>query len=188
MFYYIIKIRFCIILFNCAEVMIEASSGETAVTSSSTRHKHTGTMEEILSFHDPFIRNQTEEHLHVNNWPQSLGWVNKRAEVAVCGRCAHVTILSDQSVACSVFTPPFGISSAHMGPRQRWWQKKEQVLSTTFDNAEAKRTSRSEPSRAKPSRALQLKHSGSKHGVSSQCRLIFILRWNELKLNFVVNT
>lgn len=79
---------FCITLFNCAEVMTEASPGETAVTSSSARHEHTGTMEEILPFHAPFIRNQTEEHLHFNNWPQSLGWVNKRAEVAVCGRCA----------------------------------------------------------------------------------------------------
>ncbi len=49
-----------------------------------------------------------------------------------------VTILSDQSVVCSVLILPCSIISAHLEPWPIWYQKKYQVPSTTLANGKPK--------------------------------------------------
>lgn len=53
------------------ELIITVSLGETALKSNSTRHKHTGTMEAILSLSNPSTGSPTEGcSLHFVKWPQ----------------------------------------------------------------------------------------------------------------------
>ncbi len=57
-------------------------------------------------------------------------------DVLCCALMLLVMILSDQSVVCSVLTPPFNIGSARLEPHLRCYEKstKYQVLSTAFAN------------------------------------------------------
>lgn len=95
------------------------------------QHTHTGKIEDILSFWDPSIRHQIEECLNFVNraaiFNTYVMWIKKKKmqqqfAVVVQDVCAAlVTRLSNQSVVCSVFSPPF--TKTVPGTIHYFWQE-----------------------------------------------------------------
>ncbi|KAG1949093.1 tripartite motif-containing protein 35-like [Pimephales promelas] len=76
-----------------------------------------------------------------------------------------VTILSDQSVICSVFTSHFSIGTVRLDPQQRWYHLKRAEASRTVPH-HAMENATSEPKRAEPYSTMQWKS-----GISSPKRV-----------------